>query len=394
MNNDEISKIKDPRIIEARFLNTYKNRVESNKILLKGKDQVDWAEKFGLKIEYILVCKGSKSISFQYKYPVFTTSEGILKKVSGTNYLIPIIAVANKKIINREENAFTIVLDNLIDHGNIGTIVRTGYAYGVNNYVYTNKDMDFYYSKIIDASRGTVFNVHQKSLNSKPELIKYLRDNNYQIVATSPHGNRIQSLLNLKQKPIAVIFGNENSGVSSELIETADYVAKIPLVRDIESLNVGVSAGISIHELKSNEVFYMKESCVTESYIICLNEIIKSFTYKFSKRIGENTSYSANSIMVLILIFNFDKCKVADIAENILLPCEKVEQSICYLIEKELVKNVNDVLEVTYKGKTLISKIWPIYIKFEEEVFSGFSNKEKKEFQSFMARLKNNMKNI
>jgi tRNA G18 (ribose-2'-O)-methylase SpoU len=77
--------------------------------------------------------------------------------------------------------------------------------------------------------------------------IEYLRKQGFQIITTSPYGSTIQSLVELDSRPIALVIGNETTGVSEELLKAADKSILIPMDSGVESLNVGVAAGISIY---------------------------------------------------------------------------------------------------------------------------------------------------
>lgn len=90
-----------------------------------------------------------------------------------TNYLVPIVAAGN---INKEsgKSDFCIVLDNLNDVGNIGTIVRTCHAFGINRIVSAKEDFDLFQKKTVDASRGRVFSTNVKTYKNSRETIQYL----------------------------------------------------------------------------------------------------------------------------------------------------------------------------------------------------------------------------
>ena len=122
---------------------------------------------------------------------------------------------------------------------------------------------DPYRQKVIDASRGLTFQSTFIDHNSPQETIDYLRKQGYQIIVTSPHASRLQSQTPLETKPIALVVGNETDGVCKELMEAADISIQIPMHSAVESLNVGVFAGISLYELKFKQVLLMlKEKIV------------------------------------------------------------------------------------------------------------------------------------
>ena len=184
MLNNEITSLKDERIQNAKALSTLKGRLHSGKFLLEGLESITWAIQSGIEIEYILASSTS-SIRLEDNLSVktFYISDGLLKKVTGTKYLIPEVAIAQTKY-NSKSNDFIVVIDNIQDYGNLGTIVRTCHAFGIDTLLSTNVMMDLYQKKTIDASRGKVFSTKLMKFDNPTDTIRYLRRNNFQIVTT------------------------------------------------------------------------------------------------------------------------------------------------------------------------------------------------------------------
>ena len=261
---ETITSIKDEKITLARAIKSRKGRQDFHKILLEGEEILDWAIENAVGIEFILASdKTSSNITGKYlsrNHKVFVVSEGILKKVTDTNYVIPIVSVAINSFESFESMApFVVVLDSVRDFGNIGTIIRTCHAFGIRDVISTTNDFDIYQRKTIEASRGSVFTTHLKRFQSETETIEYLKKQGYQIVATSPKGSDLQSLVELRRQPVALVVGNETTGISSEFEKQADLLVQIPMSHTVESLNVGVATGISIYELKLKQVLTMIE---------------------------------------------------------------------------------------------------------------------------------------
>ena len=262
---ETITSIKDEKITLARAIKSRKGRQAHQRILLEGEEILDWAIENTVCIEYILA--SDKSISsltkkyFARNLKVFAVSEGILKKVTDTTYVIPVIGVAKppSKNVNLQ-SPFVVVLDAVHDFGNIGTIIRTCQAFGIRTIISTTNDFDIYQRKTIEASRGSVFATHVESFQSDMNAIAYLTKHGYQIVATSLKGAELQSLVELKRQPVALVVGNETTGISPAFEQYADFLIKIPMFHTVESLNVGVATGISIYELKLKQVMAMIDS--------------------------------------------------------------------------------------------------------------------------------------
>lgn len=162
-----ITSIKDQKIIEARLLKTAKGRLAEKKLLLEGREQILWALQNSCQINHIFVHEKEKNSDFvkelrsQHLLICFCT-DGILKKITDTSYLVPFVgvAIATSTATHLKESLrqdFVIVLDGLHDFGNIGTIIRTAAAFGIHDFIATDENLDFSNKKTIDSSRGTVF---------------------------------------------------------------------------------------------------------------------------------------------------------------------------------------------------------------------------------------------
>ncbi|MGK9069647.1 TrmH family RNA methyltransferase [Staphylococcus warneri] len=248
-----INKLKCEEFKELRFLKSNKNKFNQKKIVLFSFDQIKQALEFKININYIVTTsKDILSFAKSNNIDCFETQPGILNKLHNSKTKIDVLAVCQ-----RRENSFllnnnVIILDNIIDHGNIGTIIRTGVAYNYNYFLYPKYDFYPYTNKILNASRCTNLISNFKNFESNLELYKFLKDNGFLIVTTSPHGPKLneEKLTYLKENyKIALILGNEQNGVGEFFIKNSDYNFCLELQNNIESLNVGVFAGILFDKL-------------------------------------------------------------------------------------------------------------------------------------------------
>ncbi|MGD0708071.1 MAG: TrmH family RNA methyltransferase [Anaerolineaceae bacterium] len=377
-----ISSIKDERIILAREIKSRQGRQKRQKILLEGEEIIDWAIGHALSIEYLLVCnKESSSIAEKYlpkSYKIFTVSEGILKKVTDTNYVIPVVGVAQipaKRLDSKPQ--FMVVLDAVKDFGNIGTIIRTCQAFGIRNLISTTHDMDIYNRKTIEASRGNVFSTHLDTFRNAKETIEHLKREGFQIVATSPRGMALQSLAELKQQPVALVVGNETDGVSAEVEQQADFLLQIPMSPAIESLNVGVAAGISIYEIKLKQVLTMIEERIKSTLGRELN-LAGVFVQQALDAELRKVSKLSSQQVIFMMVLKCDRtmpveamCRQFGILES------EVEEFLDPLIRSGLVV-MNKEIELTYQGEEVLAKLWPVVERAEEMILSNFSAEETK----------------
>ena len=229
------------------------------------------------------------------KIPVYFASDGILKKITDTTYLIPFVGIAcfpdNKQKLKQD---LLVVLDGVKDLGNIGTIIRTASAFGIHNFATTDENCDFFYKKTIDASRGTVFDISLNRYKSGPDAIRHLKAQGYQVAVTTPHASVMQSFVQIEEKPLAIVFGNETDGASPEVMDQADIRIQIPMAGAVESLNVGVAAGISLYEMKIKSAFAMMTKKIYESSGCNLYCAARWIRLVFDAKLQESAPFNAN----------------------------------------------------------------------------------------------------
>jgi RNA methyltransferase, TrmH family len=390
-NIEKIEKLKNPFIQEARELSQSKFRNKTNRFLLYGAIQLDWAINFNVNIDHIFISEKLDATDYdQYNTTIFRVSEGLLKKISGTNYVIPCIGVASysKKTILTD---FTIVFDGVQDYGNIGTIIRTANAYGINEFVTTNKEFDPFYQKTIDSSRGSVFNSSFLKLSSPTETIDLLKKRGYQVIATSPYGDSIQSIFELAKKPIALVLGNETNGISKDIKENADKLIQIPMSSSVESLNVGVAAGISIYELKMKEAITMLTEKINNSIGREMGETLEIIKNLYDKKLKSISEYNANQVILLMVLNSNEKLHKTELKELIGYDEDSITETLNILILNELVTDNGEKIYITQKGKEILAKLWFIHEQVEDIALKGFSIKEKNNFTDYLIRVRQNL---
>ncbi|MCA9709342.1 MAG: NshR/TsnR family 23S rRNA methyltransferase, partial [Myxococcales bacterium] len=137
-----------------------------------------------------------------------------------------------------------VVLEGVSISGNVGAIVRTARALGAGGLVLLGDDpIDVYDRRLIRASRGHVFSLPVVACDT-PALLGFCRQHGLGVLVTTPHADTpIERIATLPQR-LAVVFGSEKRGCSAELLEAATLRVAIPMVPEVESLNVSAAAGI------------------------------------------------------------------------------------------------------------------------------------------------------
>ena len=141
-----------------------------------------------------------------------------------------------------------LLLDRIQDPGNLGTIIRSAYAFGYDTILLSEGCADPYNEKVIRSTQGALFHLCIRSC-SLPDAVNDLKQRGVPIYATALHKDSIPLAQLSVPDTFAVLFGNEGQGVSEELLAMSDATLFIEMER-FESLNVAVAAGITLYEMK------------------------------------------------------------------------------------------------------------------------------------------------
>ncbi len=165
-----------------------------------------------------------------------------------------VIAVVRKHVWSIEklraetgQNSNFVVLDRLQDPGNIGTIIRTAEGAGYAAVIAVKGTADIYSPKTIRAAAGSVFRIPIVHVEDNRELMSLAAGLGKKLVVTSLDTDTLYFDADLSRS-VALVIGNEGSGVSRELMEMADVKVRIPMEGSLESLNASVAAGILMYE--------------------------------------------------------------------------------------------------------------------------------------------------
>ncbi|MBO0795439.1 MAG: hypothetical protein J2P36_31480 [Ktedonobacteraceae bacterium] len=399
--SEYITSIKDPRVMEARELTSASGRSRLHKCLLEGPESIQWAMEAGLQIDHVFSSAGYERDRFyaqlrEQHIPCYLTTEGILKKISDTSYLVPYLGVArlpDEHPATDSTGDFAIVLDHVQDHGNIGTIIRTASAFGIRDLVSTTSTLDIYYKKIIAASRGRVFEMHMQRYPSGTEAIAALKRRGYQIIATSPYARDIQSLAPLQAKPVALIVGNETTGISDEILRSADIVVQIPMSGQVESLNVGVATGISLYELKFRMVLTMLINYIRANIGREVNVTGKLILQAFDTQIKSVSNLTGQQAILLMILICDQSMTLEQVTKDTGLFGDELTALLQPLFERGYVRYQNSdetSIVPTEDSQRIIAQLWSIVERAEQAVLMGFSEREKSQFKDYMKRIQAN----
>lgn len=162
-----------------------------------------------------------------------------------------IVLVADYKYIDIQdiigkENSFIVILDHLEDPHNFGAIIRTCEAAGVDGIIIPKNRSVIVNSTVAKVSVGALERMPIAQVTNISQTINFLKKQGFWIIGTDMQGTCYDELD--YHGKIAIIIGNEGSGMSRIVKESCDFIATIPMIGKINSLNASVSAGIIIYE--------------------------------------------------------------------------------------------------------------------------------------------------
>ncbi len=238
-----ITSVNNNKIKEINKLKEKKYRDSSNSFLVEGEHLVIEAYRENL-IKELIVLDDSNFILDGI--PTIKVSSEVMKKLSSMDSYPSVIGVANK-IKEKELGDSILMLDDIQDPGNLGTIIRSSAAFGIDTIVVSPKTVDIYNIKVLRATQGMLFhiNIIVRELDS---FITKLKQDNYKI-----YGTKVDKGVNIKNISInnkyALVMGNEGKGISDNVSKLCDEYLYIKMNDNVESLNVGVATSILLYEI-------------------------------------------------------------------------------------------------------------------------------------------------
>lgn len=167
------------------------------------------------------------------------TPQGIMALVRMLEYSLSDITAGDMPVV--------VMLENIQDPGNLGTIIRTAEGAGVTGIIMSKDTVDIYNPKTIRSTMGALFRMPFIYVEDILEVADALRKQNIALIAAHLDGSKNYYLENLA-RPMALMIGNEGNGLTEALTDKADVLVKIPMEGQLESLNAAVSTAVILYE--------------------------------------------------------------------------------------------------------------------------------------------------
>ena len=248
-----ITSTSNPLVKEIQALNAArKKRDETGLFIAEGK-------KIFLEAPRALIEKVIVSESFEKNNAGFlkfadheTVTDSLFAKMSDTKTPQGIMTLfrkpsyEEKDLISRKKKIFLVILEDLQDPGNVGTIIRSAEGAGVSGIILGKGCADVFQPKVIRSTMGSVFRVPFLYEEDLSATVDRLHENKICVYGSYLSGAEIYTDADYT-KSCAVIIGNESRGMSRELAEKCDRLIRIPMEGKLESLNAAVAASLIMY---------------------------------------------------------------------------------------------------------------------------------------------------
>jgi RNA methyltransferase, TrmH family len=383
-----IDSIRDERIVAARGLATRQGRLAAGRCLIEGEHLIAQAIEAGVEVVYVLRAPGTAPIPDSHE-----VREGLLRKVIGVNRPVTCLAVATvpPEVTGRIPGTdFAVVLENVADPGNLGTIVRSACAMGVRDIVLTDAETDLTSRRVLEAARASSLTARIQRFDDSAGAVEELKRAGFQIVATSPRGAHLQALAPLERRPVALVVGNETAGVSEEILARADLVVQIPMAGPVESLNVGVATGISVYELRMRLVMTMLTDRIRSTFgreLSVTSAFVRSALDAALREAGELNS---DQLVLLMIVACERSTDLAQLRKDLAIDAAELGEALGPLQASGYVRADGVAVEITVGGEQALAAMWAVQERVEAKLFAGFTDQEREQLMSYLSRVQHN----
>lgn len=249
INNEKVKKI-------AKLLTSAKSRKEEGLFVVEGERIVSEIPSSRIKECYV-----SEKFTNKDKLPtdidIEMVSDQVMKKMSGTMNPQGVLCLVTIKedsfdsfmALHSEGKLRVLLLENLQDPGNIGTMIRTAEGAEFDVIIADNRTVDVYNPKVTRSTMGSLFRVPVIYTDDLAEAIKKLQKSGVCIYAAHLNGECDYTDVSYGERA-AIMIGNEGNGLSDEISALSDTLVKIPMSGKVESLNAAVAAALMMYEVR------------------------------------------------------------------------------------------------------------------------------------------------
>lgn len=247
----------NPRIKEALSLRDSDNRKKSGLFIIEGRRELRLALDSGIEVLEVFFCPELLGISDLTSWldkrgiSICEVSPRVYDKIAFGNRKEGVLAVARQPKLSLADfklknNSLLVVLEKIEKPGNLGAIVRTADASGMDAVIASDSAIDIYNPNAVRSSLGAIFTTKVFCAQAK-EIIPWLRANNIKIICAVPQAGLLYTGANFRE-PCAIVLGSEDKGLGDIWKDSADSQVSIPMAGKLDSLNVSTAAGVLLYE--------------------------------------------------------------------------------------------------------------------------------------------------
>lgn len=197
---------------------------------------------------------GLEPLLADHDIPVFVGEDAELEKLTGFLLHRGAIAAMERPALPSVRDVVrgarrVVILENIIDHTNVGAIFRSVAGLGADAVLITPECADPFYRRSVRVSMGTVLQVPWTRISSWPDGLQDLKDEGFVVASLALSDDAITLAELSRQNPdrLAVIFGTEGHGLTPAAIAASDHVVRIPMSHGVDSLNVAAAAAVTLY---------------------------------------------------------------------------------------------------------------------------------------------------
>ncbi|WP_339033778.1 RNA methyltransferase [Spiroplasma endosymbiont of Cantharis rufa] len=242
----KITSVNNSLIEEVLSYKETKVQKEQKKYIIEGIKMVDLA--IQKEVVELLLVESKLFDNYKNFKNVVEISDNVSKKLSDLKTSQGIYAIC--RIVKKQElDGNYLIIDGIQDPGNLGTLIRSAFAFDFRNIICSNDCVSFYHPKVLRATQSNHFdlNLLNEDLNN---FIDNLKQKNIIVLGTLLK-QKSDLLENMKNKRVALVLGNEGQGISKEISQKIDKNIIIKTNKELESLNVGVAGSILMNIIYS-----------------------------------------------------------------------------------------------------------------------------------------------
>lgn len=254
----EITSAQNPKLKQVLRLRERRERKKTNLFLIEGYRELKRVQEGKRKIETLFYCPelflkdNEDALLEKSEGKLCRLPQHLFEKISYRDRPDGLLAIAEQQHptldqLKLSDCPFIVIAESIEKPGNLGTILRSCDAAGVDALIVADPCTDLHNPNVVRASIGTLFTVPVFEA-SKDEVLSFLEEKNIPMLATTPSAEKEYTEMNL-EGPVALLMGCEQYGLSSYFLEKAQHKVRIPMMGHADSLNVATATTLMLYEV-------------------------------------------------------------------------------------------------------------------------------------------------